>query len=278
MHFLGATFSFSRNDPTLTSREVQFTRAKAAAFFMRPKLSKVVRELEPQVVELFNDSMRGIKLLPHASYTINLCAEDKARLKESIRVLECDMRLGAQLKTAPVFHPGSNKNKKRTQRQLTYQIAQAIDEVLARNKDGALIIETMSSANGTLLCSNFDEMGEVLSLVRARDRVGVCIDTCHMFVSGIDIREKSQWRDAMREFDAKVGFKYLRGVHMNDSKNELGSGHDVHAPIGKGRIGFTPFIEILKDARFSEIPLVTETHLHLEGIKGELERLNAMAK
>lgn len=99
----------------------------------------------------------------------------------------------------------------------------------------------------------------IVSKIEAKDRIGICMDTCHMFSAGYDIRTAKGWEAVLKEFDAKIGLSYLMGVHLNDSKTELGSNKDRHENIGKGKIGIECFKFIMSDRRFADMPLILET-------------------
>lgn len=99
----------------------------------------------------------------------------------------------------------------------------------------------------------------IVSKIEAKDRIGICMDTCHMFSAGYDIRTAKGWEAVLKEFDAKIGLSYLMGVHLNDSKTELGSNKDRHENIGKGKIGIECFKFIMSDGRFADMPLILET-------------------
>ncbi|CAG8513806.1 4836_t:CDS:10, partial [Racocetra persica] len=120
------------------------------------------------------------------------------------------------------------------------------------------VVENMAGAGNTI-GSKFEELGKIISLVKNKKRIGVCIDTCHAFAAGYDLRTKERYEETMYEFSRHVGFQYLRGVHLNDSLKDLGSRTDRHANIGKGYLGLEPFRLIMNDSRMDEIPLILET-------------------
>lgn len=121
-----------------------------------------------------------------------------------------------------------------------------------------LVIENMAG-QGNTLGTNFEELSAILSKVEDKSRIGICLDTCHLFASGYDIRNKDSYDNVMSQFESKIGFQYLVGVHLNDSKAPLGSRRDLHANIGRGYIGLEAFRLLINDKRMQGIPLILET-------------------
>ena len=125
----------------------------------------------------------------------------------------------------------------------------------------------------------FEELRDIIDRIQDKSRMGVCLDTCHAFAAGYDIASEKGFTKMMDEFDATVGFKYLRGVHLNDSKGELGCHLDRHENIGKGKIGVEAFRRLMRDPRFNGIPMVLETPCVSENTyKKEIKQLYAMIK
>jgi len=286
MKYIGPTVSFSRAEPLKTKSELNVTSGDAAAFFMKPKTAKVVSLFNESTINSFNNSMKGMVTLPHASYAINLASNDSHRHEESVNILVNEVRLADQMNTNVVFHPGTcdtveegienvargiNKvHELTTYRELDNKITPKLTHT------GITILETMGGkSNGRIIGKKFHEVGAIIHKIKDKRRIGICLDTCHIFVSGYDIRTEDKWIDTIEEFDREIGFEYLRGVHLNDSKSDYNSGLDRHAPIGTGNIGLVPFQCIMKDSRFDDIPLVTETHLDLTDAKKELELLRS---
>ena len=286
MKYIGPTVSFSRSEPLKTKSELNITTGNAAAFFLKPKLSKVVKLYDNNTIESFNKSMNNIVTLPHASYAINLASNKHERHEESVNILVNEVKLADQFDTNVVFHPGTcdsveegvenvargiNKVHELTQyRELTNKKTPKLTHT------GITILETMGGkSNGRIIGKKFHELRSIIDKVNDKKRVGICIDTCHLFVSGYDIRTEDKWIKVMEEFENEIGFEYLKGVHLNDSKTEYNSGSDRHETIGLGKIGVIPFQCIMKDSRFDDIPLVTETHLDLNGAKKELDILRS---
>ena len=121
-----------------------------------------------------------------------------------------------------------------------------------------LVIEN-TAGQGSNLGYKFEHLAYIISRVKNKSRIGVCIDTCHLFASGYDFRKRKEFNRTWYQFDEIVGFDYLKGLHLNDSERELGSKLDRHASIGKGKLGLEPFKLLMQDARFDSMPLILET-------------------
>jgi deoxyribonuclease-4 len=154
-------------------------------------------------------------------------------------------------------HPGSHLRIS-SEDECMDRIAESINIALAETEGVTAVIEN-TAGQGSNLGFRFEQIAQLISLVKKRDRVGVCLDTAHTFGAGYDLRTPEAFSATLAEFDRIVGFRYLKGVHLNDSKVELGSRVDRHAPIGKGKIGLEAFRLIMNDPRFEGIPLILET-------------------
>jgi deoxyribonuclease-4 len=137
-------------------------------------------------------------------------------------------------------------------------IADSINEILERTKEVILVLEN-TAGQGSNVGYRFEHLAEIIDMVKDKSRTGVCLDTCHMFAAGYDIRTEKSYEKTMKEFDEVVGFKYLKGMHLNDAKSQLGSRVDRHHSIGKGNIGLDAFRFIMNDERLNNIPLILET-------------------
>ncbi len=155
------------------------------------------------------------------------------------------------------FHPGSHLRLS-SENECLDRIAESIDIALAETKGVTAVIEN-TAGQGSNLGFRFEQVARILSQVHGKNRIGVCLDTAHAFAAGYDFRTPEAFAATLEGFDRTVGFSYLRGVHLNDSKADLGSRVDRHAPIGKGKIGLEAFRLIMNDARFEGIPLILET-------------------
>jgi deoxyribonuclease-4 len=197
-------------------------------------------------------------ILPHDSYLINLGHPQKEALEKSRNAFLDEMQRCEQLGlTLLNFHPGSTLKEIDVEECLR-RIAESINIALNQTKGVCAVIEN-TAGQGSNVGSKFEELAYIIDHVEDKSRVGVCIDTCHAFAAGYDFREKHFFDKTFEQFDRTIGFRYLRGMHLNDSKKELGSRVDRHENIGMGEIGLEPFLWIMKDKRFDNIPLILET-------------------
>ena len=197
-------------------------------------------------------------IMPHDSYLINLGHPEKEKLKKSrdaflIELQRCEL-LGIKLLN---FHPGSHLNKISEQDCLS-RIAESINVALDETEFVTAVIEN-TAGQGTNMGFRFEHLAEIIDQVDNKVRVGVCIDTAHAYAAGYDISTKQGFEETFEQFNKIVGFDYLKAMHLNDSKKELGSQVDRHDSLGDGLIGWTPFELVMKDNRFDEIPLILET-------------------
>ncbi|KAJ3248442.1 hypothetical protein HDU78_000604 [Chytriomyces hyalinus] len=196
-------------------------------------------------------------ILPHGSYLINLGNPDPEKRKKSLEafiedVSRCE-RLGIELYN---FHPGSTVGEC-TEQESIKLIAEGINEAIRTVPTVILVIENMAG-QGNVIGGKFQHLRSILDLVEKPERVGVCLDTCHMFAAGYDIRTREAFDRVFEEFDSVVGMRWLKAMHLNDSMTELGSGKDRHDFIGKGKIGLDAFRFIMNDDRFNGMPLILE--------------------
>lgn len=236
---------------------------KAFALFTKNQRQWQAKALSHEEIEAFRTNCLGkaydpAQILAHDSYLINLGHPEPELLAKSRAAFRLEMQrcalLGIRLLN---FHPGSHLRLSSEEDALA-RIAESIDIALAETEGVTAVIEN-TAGQGSNLGYRFEQLARIMELVRARDRVGICFDTAHTFASGYDLRTPEAFDRTLTEFDRIVGFRYLRGVHLNDSKAEFGSRVDRHAPIGKGKLGPEPFRLIMNDARFDDIPLILET-------------------
>ncbi|MEW5764910.1 MAG: deoxyribonuclease IV [Acidobacteriota bacterium] len=198
------------------------------------------------------------KVLPHDGYLINLGNPDPAGLSRSREAFLDEMRrcelLGLKLLN---FHPGSHL-KQMAPADCLERIAESVNLALQRTRGVSAVFEC-TAGQGGYMGSTFEEIAALLDRVEDRSRTGVCLDTCHLFAAGYDLRSPEAFDAVMKEFDRTVGLSNLCGWHLNDCKGKLGSHLDRHAPIGDGELGLEPFRFIMRDPRFDGIPLILET-------------------
>jgi deoxyribonuclease-4 len=237
--------------------------ARAFALFTRNQRQWQAKSLSAGEVAAFRTNCREAgyspaQILAHDSYLINLGHPEKEALAKSRGAFVAEMRrceaLGLTLLN---FHPGSHLRIS-SENDCLDRIAESIDIALAETEGVTAVIEN-TAGQGSNLGVHFEQIARIIEKVHDKNRVGVCLDTAHAFAAGYDLRTPEAFATTLAEFDRIVGFCYLRGVHLNDSKAELGSRVDRHAPIGKGKIGLETFRLIMNDPRFEEIPLILET-------------------
>jgi len=198
------------------------------------------------------------QILPHDSYLINLGNPDSDALEKSRNAFLDEMVRCQQLGLDRLnFHPGSHLNKISEEESLLL-IAESINMALERTQGVTAIIEN-TSGQGSNLGYTFEQIRFIIDHVNDQSRVGVCIDTCHAFTAGYDISTPEAFAKTFSHFDRVIGFKFLKGIHLNDTKKGLGSRVDRHENIGDGLLGIEPFRLIMTDPRFNGIPIILET-------------------
>ena len=237
--------------------------ATAFALFTKNQRQWFSPALTEQSVALFKArcaeyGYTAAQILPHDSYLINLGSPDVDSLEKSRKSFIEEMRRCEQLGLDRLnFHPGSHL-KKMTESDCLKTIAESINIALSETKGVAAVLEN-TAGQGTNMGHRFEHLRAIIDLVEDKSRVGVCIDTQHAFAAGYDLLSEEGFVNVWQEFDDVIGFGYLRGMHINDSKKELASRVDRHETLRNGLLGPTPFERIMKDTRFDNIPLILET-------------------
>jgi deoxyribonuclease-4 len=268
--------------------------AKSFALFTKNQKRWDAKPFDTKTLDLWFKNLKKSKILPkhilpHDSYLINLGHPEEEKLVKSRTAFidelqRCDI-LGLEKLN---FHPGSHLvkiGKKLTDEliELRYEsemkalevIAQSINMALDKTKNVKAVIEN-TAGQGSNLGYKFEHLAYIIDKIEDKSRIGVCIDTCHMFTAGYDIRTKEAYDKTWNDFDKIIGRQYLMGMHINDSKPELGSKVDRHAPLGEGYIGIDAFKYIASDSRMDDIPLVLETP-NMDIWTEELELLNSFS-
>ncbi len=237
--------------------------AKAFGLFTKNQRQWVAKPLEQKSIDAFKENCQKygyqpFQILPHDSYLINLGHPEKAALEKSRAAFLDEMQRCEQLGLDRLnFHPGSHLNKTDEETCLL-TIAESVNITLDKTSGVIAVIEN-TAGQGTNLGHNFEQIKFIIDHIEDSDRAGVCIDTAHAYSAGYDIRTAEGFEKAFAEFDAVIGFGYLRGMHINDSKKELGSRVDRHDLIGKGTLGEDVFVRLMNDPRFDNIPIILET-------------------
>lgn len=197
-------------------------------------------------------------ILPHDSFLINLGSPDAQKLAMSRAAFLDEFRRCEQLGLTMLnFHPGSHLNLMEEDDCLK-RIAESVNMTLADTSGVTAVIE-LTAGQGSNLGYRFEHLARIIELVDDKQRVGVCVDTCHSLAAGYDFTSPEAYEASWREFDDIIGFSYLRGMHLNDSRKGVGSKVDRHAPIGEGALGREFFTMLMRDKRMDGIPLILET-------------------
>lgn len=235
--------------------------ANAFALFTKNQRQWTGKPLTEESIRLFkeNCSKHAIQpeyILAHDSYLINLGHPEKEGLHKSRTAFLDEMQRCEQLGLKSLnFHPGSSLNKISTENCLSL-IAESINIVLDKTKGVTAVIEN-TAGQGSNLGNEFWQLKYIIDRIEDKSRIGVCLDTCHTFAAGYDII--NEYDKVFDEFDKTIGFQYLCGMHLNDSKKAFGSRVDRHECIGEGLIGKAFFERLMQDSRFDNIPLILET-------------------
>ncbi|MFN8221179.1 MAG: deoxyribonuclease IV [Fimbriimonadales bacterium] len=214
-------------------------------------------------------------VVSHDTYLINLCAPTPEIREKSIASLKKELgRCGAYGIPCVVSHIGSLKDQNEGEALLA--AAEGMKEVLADTPESVMLLMETTAGQGSSLNARFEQMAMLLELTGGHKRIGVCLDTCHVFAAGYDIRTPEAFAATFAEFDRVVGMDRLKAIHVNDSQKGLGSRVDRHAHIGEGEIGIEAFRCLVNDPRLAEIPMTLETPDADEMHKVNLDRLWAL--
>jgi deoxyribonuclease-4 len=238
-------------------------KARAFALFTKNQRQWVSAPLAAKSISEFRDNcekfdFKPFQILPHDSYLINLGHPEKEPLEKSRNSFLDEMKRCELLGLDRLnFHPGSHLNAISVEKCLE-RIAESINLILNKTKGVTAVIEN-TAGQGTNLGFTFEQIRHIIDFVNDKSRVGVCIDTCHAYTSGYDVKTKTGFTETFKIFDEIIGFKYLRGMHLNDSKKDFGTRVDRHENIGTGFLGDATFKFIMNDSRFDNMPLILET-------------------
>jgi len=243
--------------------------ANGFALFTKNQRQWVAAPLTEESIEKFKKNCKELgfvpdSILPHDSYLINLGHPEEDGLAKSRAAFLDEMQRCEQLGLNRLnFHPGSHLNQISIDECLS-RIATSINIALGKTSGVCAVIEN-TAGQGTNLGHRFEQIAQIIDKVEDKSRVGVCLDTCHSFAAGYDLRSGASLFDAagydsfFEEFDRIIGFKYLKGMHLNDAKKPLGSKVDRHDSLGMGEISKATFERIASDPRLDGIPLILET-------------------
>jgi len=237
--------------------------AKSLGIFTGSQRAWFKKKLTAEAAENFKTSMKKYgyqpsEVIAHGSYLINLGTPEPVLLAKSRAAFIDEMQrveqLGLHLYN---FHPGSAVGGIETDKALE-QVAEAVNIAHSRTSNVIACVEN-TAGQGNTLGRTFEQLKKIIDKVKDQARVGVCLDTCHLFVAGYDLRTREGAEKVFKEFDQIIGLNYLRGIHMNDSKREHNCRVDRHENIGKGVMGLDGFKYIVNEEKFSNLPLICET-------------------
>ena len=237
--------------------------ATAFAFFTKNQRRWDAPSLTQSSIDKFKENCCRFgyapkQILPHDGYLINIGHPEQNAWKKSKNAFLDEMKRCEQLELCYLnFHPGSHLNLFSIDQCLA-RIAKTVNETLEKTKGVTAVIENMAG-QGSNVGFSFVHLAQIIDKVEDKERVGVCIDTCHAFAAGYDIKSEEGYNTVFKEFEDIIGWKYLKGIHLNDSKKQQGSRVDRHENIGKGLLGIEFFTRLMQDSRFDNIPLIIET-------------------
>lgn len=251
--------------------------ADTFAFFTRNPRGGNAKKVNPDDVKAFLEFAKEHnfgKLVAHAPYTLNACSADESIRQFAKNTFKSDLEIMEYTPNQYYnFHPGSHV-KQGVDIGIEY-ISQMLNESLKKEQTTTVLLETMAG-KGSEIGRTFEEIKRIIDNVELKDKLGVCFDTCHVWDAGYDI--VSNFSGVLEEFDRVIGIERLKAVHINDSKNILGSHKDRHEKIGLGNIGTEAFRTILNDEHMKDLPFILETPNDLTGYAEEIKLLRSLVE
>lgn len=251
--------------------------ANTFAFFTRNPRGGKSKAIDEKDVKGLLEIMEGngfAKLVAHAPYTLNPCSlTEKVREFAKIAMTEDLQKMEYLPGNYYNFHPGSHTGQG-TEKGIEL-ITKLLNEVLTEDMNTVVLLESMAG-KGSEIGGTFEELAEIIRRVELKDKIGVCLDSCHISDGGYDI--KANLDGVIEEFDKIVGLKYLKAMHLNDSLNPLGAHKDRHAKIGEGYLGTETFEKIINHEKLKDLPFILETPNELEGYAAEIATLRSLYK
>jgi deoxyribonuclease-4 len=237
--------------------------AKAFAIFTKNQKQWKAAPLTEKSISLFKENCNKYgylpgHILPHDGYLINPGSSDPEMIVKSREALLDEMHRCEQLGITMLnFHPGAHLGKM-TEDDCLKIVAESIN-ICLQNTNGVTAVIENTAGQGSAVGYKFEHLKSIIDMVDDKSRVGVCIDTCHSYAAGYDLKNQEGYDLAFKEFERIVGLNYLKGFHLNDARKGLGSRVDRHESIGKGDLGEETFIRLMNDPRFDNIPIILET-------------------
>ncbi len=262
MKFVGAHVSASGGVENAVKNAVEIG-ANGFALFTKNQRQWKAKPLSEKNISKFKEFMQehGFTkdmVLPHDSYLINLGHPEIEKREKSLESFIDEAKRVETLELKYLnFHPGSHL-KKISEEECLDLISESVNKAIKETESCVFVLET-TAGQGSNLGYKFEHLAYIIDKIEDKSRIGVCIDTAHIFAAGYDLRTKEAYEETMKKFDKTIGFKYLKGMHINDSKAKFASRVDRHHSLGKGEIGLEAFKFIMQDKRIDNIPLILET-------------------
>ncbi|EFZ03158.2 endonuclease IV [Metarhizium robertsii] len=270
--YIGAHVSAAGGVQNAVSNAVQIG-ANSFALFLKSQRKWDNPPIPTEARDLFTSNCKehnystAEHALPHGSYLVNLAQADESKAAQAYKSFVDDLerceQLGIKLYN---FHPGSTGGEARPA--AIGRIAAQLNRSHKATQSVITVLENMAGA-GNVIGSTWEDLRDIIALVDQKDRVGVCIDTCHAFAAGYDLRTPDAFKKTMEAFDKTVGYRYLKAFHLNDSKAPLNSNRDLHANIGTGFLGLRAFHGVMNCDNFCNMPMILETPIDKKGPDGK---------
>ena len=271
MFTIGCHLSASKGYLAMAKQAVSIG-ANTFQFFTRNPRGGKAKEINEDDVKAFLEYSKehGInRILAHAPYTLNACSADRGIREFAKNTMADDLK---RMEYTPWnyynFHPGSHVGQG-VEVGIDF-IAEMLNEILTKEQTTTVLLETMSG-KGSEVGRNFEELKAIIDKVKLKDKLGVCLDTCHIWDGGYDV--VNNFDGVLDEFDKIIGLEKLKAIHLNDSKNDLASHKDRHEKIGEGKIGLDAISKIINNDRIKELPFYLETPNEIDGYEREIELL-----
>lgn len=271
MFTIGCHLSASKGYLAMAKQAVSIG-ANTFQFFTRNPRGGKAKEINEDDVKAFLEYSKehGInRILAHAPYTLNACSADSGIREFAKNTMADDLK---RMEYTPGnyynFHPGSHVGQG-VEVGIDF-IAEMLNEILTKEQTTTVLLETMSG-KGSEVGRNFEELKAIIDKVKLKDKLGVCLDTCHIWDGGYDV--VNNFDGVLDEFDKIIGLEKLKAIHLNDSKNDLASHKDRHEKIGEGKIGLDAISKIINNDRIKNLPFYLETPNEIDGYEREIELL-----
>lgn len=254
------------------AKEAVSIKANTFQFFTRNPRGGTAKEISEKDIEEFNKIAKEnnfTKILAHAPYTINICSANEDTRKFGIDTMKDDlMRMEYTPNNLYNFHPGSHVNQ--GVEVGIKLIIEALNDILKPEQTTTVLLETMAG-KGSEIGRSFEEIKQIIDGVELNEKLGVCLDTCHVYDAGYDI--VNDLDGVLNKFDEVIGLDRLKAIHINDSKNPFSSHKDRHEKIGEGSLGLDAFVKIINHPKLRDLPFFLETPNEIEGYANEIKIL-----